>query len=83
MLLDEPFAGIDPIAVVDIQSIVTQLKDARHRRPDHGSQRARDLGICDRAYILNDGAILEEGSPAQIAASQQAREIYLGEKFRL
>ena len=83
MLLDEPFAGIDPLAVVDIQGIVDQLK----RRgigvliTDHNVRET--LGICDRAYILNDGAVLEEGAPARIAASPLAREIYLGEKFRL
>jgi len=83
MLLDEPFAGIDPIAVVDIQSIVTQLKERGIGVliTDHNVREA--LGICDRAYILNEGTILEEGDPARIAASKQAREIYLGEKFRL
>jgi len=83
MLLDEPFAGIDPIAVVDIQSIVTQLKERGIGVliTDHNVRET--LGICDRAYILNEGTILEEGDPARIAASKQAREIYLGEKFRL
>jgi len=83
MLLDEPFAGIDPIAVVDIQGIVTQLKERGIGVliTDHNVRET--LGICDRAYILNDGTVLEEGVPAQIAASKRAREIYLGEKFRL
>ena len=83
MLLDEPFAGIDPIAVVDIQSIVTQLKERGIGVliTDHNVRET--LGICDRAYILNEGTILEEGDPARIAASKRAREIYLGEKFRL
>ena len=83
MLLDEPFAGIDPIAVVDIQSIVTQLKERGIGVliTDHNVRET--LGICDRAYILNEGAVLEEGVPARSAASRQAREIYLGEKFRL
>jgi lipopolysaccharide export system ATP-binding protein len=83
MLLDEPFAGIDPIAVVDIQGIVTQLKERGIGVliTDHNVRET--LGICDRAYILNDGAVLEEGVPARIAASTQARRIYLGEKFRL
>jgi lipopolysaccharide export system ATP-binding protein len=83
MLLDEPFAGIDPIAVVDIQGIVTQLKERGIGVliTDHNVRET--LGICDRAYILNEGAVLEEGVPARIAASRQAREIYLGEKFRL
>jgi len=83
ILLDEPFSGIDPIAVVDIQSIVTQLKERGIGVliTDHNVRET--LGICDRAYILNEGTILEEGGPARIAASKQAREIYLGEKFRL
>src|SRR5262245_4188504 len=83
MLLDEPFAGIDPIAVVDIQTIVTQLKERGIGVliTDHNVRET--LGICDRAYILNEGTILEEGDPAHIAASQRARESYLGEKFRL
>src|SRR5512147_1607319 len=83
MLLDEPFAGIDPLAILDIQSIVGQLKE-RHIGiliTDHNVRET--LGICDRAYILNQGSVLEEGNPAQIAASKKAREIYLGEKFRL
>jgi lipopolysaccharide export system ATP-binding protein len=83
MLLDEPFAGIDPIAVVDIQGIVTQLKERGIGVliTDHNVRET--LGICDRAYILNEGAVLEEGVPAHIADSQSARAIYLGEKFRL
>jgi len=83
MLLDEPFAGIDPIAVVDIQGIVTQLKKRGIGVliTDHNVRET--LGICDRAYIVNEGAILEEGAPERIAESKRAREIYLGEKFRL
>jgi lipopolysaccharide export system ATP-binding protein len=83
MLLDEPFAGIDPLAVLDIQNIVAQLRNRGIGIliTDHNVRET--LGICDRAYILNEGVILEEGSPAQIAGSKKAREIYLGEKFRL
>jgi lipopolysaccharide export system ATP-binding protein len=83
MLLDEPFAGIDPIAVVDIQSIVTQLKTRGIGVliTDHNVRET--LGICDRAYIVSEGEVLEEGDPAHIAGSRRAREIYLGEKFRL
>ena len=83
LLLDEPFAGIDPIAVVDIQGIVTQLKERGIGIliTDHNVRET--LGICDRAYILNDGEVLEEGVPSYIAESKRAREIYLGEKFRL
>ena len=83
MLLDEPFAGIDPISVVDIQRIVRQLKSRGIGIliTDHNVRET--LGICDRAYIVNEGEVLEEGPPAHIAESQRAREIYLGEKFRL
>lgn len=83
ILLDEPFAGIDPIAVADIQVIVEGLKNRGIGVlvTDHNVRET--LTICDRAYILNEGVILEEGSPEEIAESQKAREIYLGEKFRL
>jgi lipopolysaccharide export system ATP-binding protein len=83
MLLDEPFAGIDPIAVLDIQTIIAQLQERRIGVliTDHNVRET--LGICDRAYILNAGMILEEGSPEVIAASRQARELYLGERFSL
>ncbi len=83
MLLDEPFAGIDPIAVIDIQNIIAQLqtRGIGVLITDHNVRET--LGICDRAYILNAGTILEEGSPEVIAASKRARELYLGERFRL
>jgi len=83
MLLDEPFAGIDPIAVIDIQSIISQLRERGIGIliTDHNVRET--LGICDRAYILNAGRVLEEGPPEVIAASKKAREIYLGERFRL
>jgi lipopolysaccharide export system ATP-binding protein len=83
MLLDEPFAGIDPLAILDIQSIVGQLKDRGIGIliTDHNVRET--LGICDRAYILNAGAVLEEGSPQEIASSRRARELYLGEGFSL
>jgi lipopolysaccharide export system ATP-binding protein len=83
MLLDEPFAGIDPIAVIDIQNIIRQLKERGIGVliTDHNVRET--LGICDRAYILNEGSILEEGIPSHIAESRQAREIYLGERFSL
>jgi lipopolysaccharide export system ATP-binding protein len=83
ILLDEPFAGIDPIAVIDIQNIIVQLKERGIGvlLTDHNVRET--LGICDRAYILNQGTILEEGDPETIAASPKAREIYLGERFRL
>jgi len=83
ILLDEPFAGIDPIAVIDIQNIIVQLKERGIGVlvTDHNVRET--LGICDRAYILSDGVILEEGTPGKIAASERAREIYLGKEFSL
>lgn len=83
ILLDEPFAGIDPIAVIDIQGIISTLRDRGIGVliSDHNVRET--LGVCDQAYILNEGEILEYGTPAQIAGSQRARTIYLGEKFQL
>lgn len=83
MLLDEPFAGIDPLSVVDIQEIMLQLR-ARGIGilvTDHNVRET--LTICDRAYILSDGEVFEEGTPQEITASARARQIYLGERFRL
>jgi len=83
ILLDEPFAGIDPLAVNDIQQIITQLKDQGIGVliSDHNVRET--LGICDYAYIMDQGSILEEGTPEEVIASPRAREIYLGEDFRL
>jgi lipopolysaccharide export system ATP-binding protein len=83
ILLDEPFAGIDPLAVIDIQEIIHQLKKKGIGVivTDHNVRET--LHVCDRAYILNEGKILETGTPKKIAASQKAREIYLGEHFKL
>ena len=83
ILLDEPFAGIDPIAVLDIQEIIGHLKQRRIGVliSDHNVRET--LGVCERAYILNEGCILEHGVPEMIAESPKARAIYLGEKFRL
>jgi lipopolysaccharide export system ATP-binding protein len=83
ILLDEPFAGIDPIAVADIQNIIGELRQRGIGVliSDHNVRET--LGVCDRAYILNEGEILEFGEPERIAASPRAREIYLGERFRL
>jgi lipopolysaccharide export system ATP-binding protein len=83
MLLDEPFSGIDPIAVMDIQKIIGQLRERAIGIviTDHN---VRDtLSICDRAYIIKDGSIIMEGSPAEIADDVTVREIYLGQNFRL
>jgi lipopolysaccharide export system ATP-binding protein len=83
MLLDEPFAGIDPIAVSDIQKIIEQLKKRGIGVviTDHNVRET--LSICDRAYIIKDGAIVRQGPPDEIAADPKVREIYLGENFRL
>jgi len=83
IFLDEPFAGIDPIAVTDIQKIIVQLrlKGIGVIITDHNVRET--LGICERAYILNQGRILESGSPEEIAKSRKARRIYLGDSFRL
>jgi len=83
MLFDEPFAGIDPIAVDDLQQHIVDLR----RRgigvliTDHSVRET--LGICDRAYILCEGRILEEGTPEHLAGSERARAVYLGDRFRL
>jgi lipopolysaccharide export system ATP-binding protein len=83
ILLDEPFAGIDPIAVIDIQNIITALKEKGLGVliSDHNVRET--LGVCDKAYIMSAGEVLECGDPVQISQSKKAREIYLGEKFRL
>lgn len=83
ILLDEPFAGIDPIAVIDIQNIIAELKGKSIGIliSDHNVRET--LGVCDKAYIVNQGELLECGTPQQIAESKKAREIYLGDKFRL
>ncbi len=83
MLLDEPFSGIDPIAIADIQKIVAQLceRGIGIVVTDHNVRET--LSICDRAYIIQDGQILREGEPRAIADDPLVREIYLGEKFQL
>lgn len=83
ILLDEPFAGIDPITVTEIQRIVEHLKERGIGVliSDHNVRET--LGVCDRAYILNEGVLMESGTPEVIASSSVAREIYLGEGFQL
>src|ERR1700761_5324595 len=83
MLLDEPFAGVDPISVGEIQRIVRHLKERGLGVliTDHNGRET--LGICDRAYILNDGEVLSRGTPAHILADEKVREVYLGREFRL
>ena len=83
ILLDEPFAGVDPIAVLDIQKIIRFLKERGIGVliTDHNVRET--LGICDRAYILSEGRLLASGHPAEIIANDRVREVYLGEHFRL
>jgi lipopolysaccharide export system ATP-binding protein len=83
LLMDEPFTGIDPITIQDLQGIIRELKakDIGILITDHNVRET--LAICDRAYILYDGKILEEGTDKQILASEQARRLYLGEDFAL
>ena len=83
ILLDEPFAGVDPIAVIEIQRIIGFLKSRGIGVliTDHNVREM--LGICDRAYIISDGAVLAEGTPAEIVANADVRRVYLGENFRM
>ena len=83
MLLDEPFAGVDPLAVIDIKKIITHLKARRIGIliSDHNVRET--LGVCDAAFILSDGKVIETGTPDAIANSAVARRIYLGDEFRL
>ncbi|MFZ4792052.1 MAG: LPS export ABC transporter ATP-binding protein [Candidatus Competibacteraceae bacterium] len=83
ILLDEPFAGVDPLSVLDIQRIITHLCERQIGVliTDHNVRET--LGICQRAYILNEGRVIAEGDPAAILANQQVRQVYLGESFQL
>jgi lipopolysaccharide export system ATP-binding protein len=83
ILLDEPFAGVDPIAVLDIQKIIRFLKERNIGVliTDHNVRET--LGICDRAYIINDGSVLAFGVPEEIVYNESVRKVYLGEHFRL
>ena len=83
ILLDEPFAGVDPISVVDIQQIIRHLTERNIGVliTDHNVRET--LGICDRAYILSDGKVIAEGNSEQILANEQVKQVYLGENFRL
>jgi lipopolysaccharide export system ATP-binding protein len=83
VLLDEPFAGVDPIAVIDIQKIIRFLKDRGIGIliTDHNVRET--LGICDRAYIINEGTVLASGNPDEIVYNESVRRVYLGENFRL
>ncbi|MCP4876044.1 MAG: LPS export ABC transporter ATP-binding protein [Gammaproteobacteria bacterium] len=83
ILLDEPFAGVDPISVIDIQSIIRQLAERGIGVliTDHNVRET--LGICDRAYVMGNGEVLAEGNPGQILENKMVRKIYLGDDFKL
>jgi lipopolysaccharide export system ATP-binding protein len=83
ILLDEPFAGVDPIAVIEIQRIISFLKNRGIGVliTDHNVRET--LGICDRAYIISEGRVLAEGTPAEIVENADVRKVYLGEHFRM
>jgi lipopolysaccharide export system ATP-binding protein len=83
ILLDEPFAGLDPIVVLEIQKIIAKLKDRGIGIviTDHNTRET--LGVCDIIYLLDKGRILEQGDPQTIAASERAREVYLGKQFSM
>jgi lipopolysaccharide export system ATP-binding protein len=83
ILLDEPFAGVDPISVVDIQKIIKALanRGIGILITDHNVRET--LGICDRAYIINEGTIIAEGNPKEILDNEQVRMVYLGKSFTL
>ncbi len=83
ILLDEPFAGVDPIAVLDIQKIIRFLKERNIGVliTDHNVRET--LGICDRAYIINAGSVMAEGKPDEIIYNEGVRRVYLGEHFKL
>src|SRR5699024_2835601 len=83
ILLDEPFAGVDPIAVIEIQRIVHFLRERGIGVliTDHNVRET--LGICDRAYIISDGSVLSSGRPDDIVHDEQVREVYLGKDFKM
>ena len=83
ILLDEPFAGVDPIAVLDIQRIIRFLKERGIGVliTDHNVRET--LGICDRAYIISEGTVLASGHPEEIVYNDRVRQVYLGENFRM
>ena len=83
ILLDEPFAGVDPISVIEIQKIIAHLKDRDIGVLITEHNVRETLGICDRAYILNEGQVIAEGSAADIVANEEVRRVYLGENFSL
>jgi len=83
ILLDEPFAGVDPISVIEIQKIIAHLKNRNIGVLITEHNVRETLGICDRAYILNAGQVIAEGASADIVANEEVRRVYLGENFSL
>jgi lipopolysaccharide export system ATP-binding protein len=83
ILLDEPFAGVDPISVIDINKIIGHLKERGIGILITEHNVRETLGICDRAYILNEGKVIAEGGSAEIVANDEVRKVYLGENFSL
>ncbi len=83
ILLDEPFAGVDPISVIDIQRIISQLqeKNIGVLITDHNVRET--LGICERAYIMSEGCVIAQGKPDEVLGNEQVRKVYLGEHFKL
>jgi len=83
ILLDEPFAGVDPISIIDIQRIITHLKDRNIGVliTDHNVRET--LGICDRAYILSNGNLIAEGSPEEVLQNEEVKTVYLGDNFKI
>ena len=83
VLLDEPFAGVDPISVNDIQSIILHLTDQNIGVliTDHNVRET--LSVCKRAYIMNDGSVIAKGTPEQLLSNERVREVYLGENFQI
>ena len=83
MLLDEPFAGVDPLSIIDIQKIIDHLRNRGIGILITEHNVRETLGICDRAYILNEGKVIAEGNSEEIVANQEVRKVYLGENFSL
>jgi lipopolysaccharide export system ATP-binding protein len=83
ILLDEPFAGVDPLSVIDINKIIVHLKERGIGILITEHNVRETLGICDRAYILNEGRVIAEGSAEEIVADDEVRKVYLGENFSL
>ena len=82
-MLDEPFAGVDPISIIEIQKIIRHLQERGIGILITEHNVRETLGTCHRAYILNEGKVIAEGSPEEILENQEVREVYLGENFNM